>query len=155
MFTVYHRRLKLPLPTPSLPKVFRTGNHAAFRLTYHVILTVKYRHWCLTAPMLDRMRAIFTDTCRAWRCELIEFGGEADHVHLLIDGHPSMNLARMVGNLKTVSARYLRKEFAAHLRGYYWKAKFWNNAYAVVSAGGQAGIEALLAYVRDQERPPR
>jgi REP element-mobilizing transposase RayT len=30
----------------------------------------------------------------------------------------------MVGNLKTVSARLIRKEFARHLAKYYWKASF-------------------------------
>lgn len=67
-----------------------------------------------------------------WFCELVEFGGEQDHVHLLVSAQPSMNLARYGGNLKTVSSRYLRKEFAQHLSHYYWKARFWNNAYAVV-----------------------
>jgi putative transposase len=65
-----------------------------------------------------------------------------------------MNLARMIGNLKTVSARLIRKEFAPHLALYYWKNKFWNNAYAVVSAGGHASIEQLVAYIQDQDAPP-
>ena len=65
-----------------------------------------------------------------------------------------MNLARFMGNLKTVSSRYIRQEFAEHLRRYFWKARFWNNAYGVVSAGGHASIEELLQYVRDQETPP-
>lgn len=132
----------------------RTSNHAAFSLTYHVILTVKYRHRCINAAMLERLREIFAKVCLAWRCELVECSGEQDHMHLLIDAHPSMNLARMIGNLKTVSARLIRKEFGAHLARYYWKAKFWNNAYAVVSAGGHASIEQLVAYIQDQDKPP-
>ena len=133
----------------------KTQNHAAFSLHYHIILTVKYRNKCINLPMLDRMREIFAGVCRSWRCELVEFSGEPDHVHLLVSAHPAMNLARMVGNLKTVSARLLRKEFGAHLAKYYWKARFWNSAYAVVSAGGHASIEQLLAYIQDQEKPVR
>jgi putative transposase len=132
----------------------KTSNHAAFRLHYHVIFTSKYRNRCINKAMLDRMQEIFSNVCRRWRCELVEFGGEADHVHLLIDAHPSMNLARMIGNLKTVSARLIRKEFEDHLKKYFWKVKFWNNAYAVVSAGGHASIETLLQYIQDQESPP-
>lgn len=37
-----------------MPEGFRTTNHAAHSLHYHVILTVKYRHRCLTRPMLQR-----------------------------------------------------------------------------------------------------
>jgi putative transposase len=132
----------------------KTSNHAAFRLHYHVIFTIKYRNRCINKAMLDRMQEIFSNVCKSWRCELVQFGGEAEHVHLLIDAHPSMNLARMIGNLKTVSARLIRKEFEDHLKQYFWKVKFWNNAYAVVSAGGHASLETLLQYIQDQESPP-
>lgn len=132
----------------------RTSNHAAYSLHYHIILSIKYRHKCVTEEMLERLRAIFTDVSKSWRCTLVEFGGEADHVHLQVEAHPSMNLARFVGNLKTVSSRYIRKEFADHLRQFFWKTRFWNSAYAVMSAGGHASIEQLLAYIRDQETPP-
>jgi putative transposase len=132
----------------------KISNHAAFSLNYHVIFTIKYRHKCLTAEMLERLRAIFADVSESWRCRLVEFGGESDHVHLLVEAHPSMNLARFIGNLKTVSSRYMRKEFANHLRRFFWKTRFWNSAYAVVSAGGHASIEQLLAYIQDQDTPP-
>lgn len=137
-----------------MPDGLQTSNHAAYSLHYHIILTVKYRHKCITKEMLDRLQKIFRDVSQSWRCELVEFGGEADHVHLLVKGHPSMNLARFVGNLKTVSSRYVRKEFATHLAQFFWKARFWNSAYAVVSAGGHASIDQLLAYIQDQETPP-
>jgi putative transposase len=133
----------------------KTSNHAAYSLHYHVILTVKYRHKCITGQMLERLREIFSDVSRSWRCELVEFGGEADHVHLLVEAHPSMNLARFVGNLKTVSSRYLRKEYAQHLKRFFWKTRFWNSAYGVVSAGGHASIEQLLEYIQDQEAPAK
>lgn len=137
-----------------MPDGLQTSNHAAYSLNYHIILTVKYRHRCITKEMLERLREIFSAVSQSWRCELVEFGGEADHVHLLVRAHPSMNLARFVGNLKTVSSRYVRKEFATHLAKFFWKARFWNSAYAVVSAGGHASIEQLLAYIQDQETPP-
>jgi putative transposase len=132
----------------------QTSNHAAYSLHYHVVLTVKYRNRCITTEMLERLREIFSNVSASWRCELVEFGGEADHVHLLVRAHPSMNLARFVGNLKTVSSRYLRKEYAAHLKRFFWKTRFWNSAYGVLSAGGHASIEQLLEYIQDQETPP-
>lgn len=137
-----------------MPDGLQTSSHAAYSLHYHVILTVKYRHKCITGEMLERLQDIFARACAAWRCELVEFGGEADHVHLLVRAHPSMNLATFIGNLKTVSSRSIRKEFATHLRAYFWKARFWNSAYAVVSAGGHANIEHLLTYIQGQDVPP-
>ena len=52
------------------------------------------------------------------------------------------------------SARRIRQEYAAHLSKFFWKARFWNNAYAVVSVGGHANLAQLLDYIQGQERPP-
>src|SRR5450631_4137709 len=131
----------------------RTKNHSAFRLFYHVVLAIKYRHKCITPKMLARLQLILTGTLEQWGCRMVEFGGEADHVHLLIEGKPAMDLARMIGNLKTVSARTIRKEFGEELAPFFWKPYFWNKAYAVVSVGGRAPIETLLQYIQDQDAP--
>ena len=132
----------------------RSGNHASFRLYYHIIFTVKYRRKAITGEMLSRLEMIFADVLERWRCRLVEFGGESDHVHLLIDAHPAMDLSRLIGNLKTVSARRMRTEYSDHLRQFFWKPLFWNNAYAVISVGGRAPLETLLQYIKDQDAPP-
>lgn len=41
-----------------MPDGLRSSNHAAYSPHYHIILTIKYRHKCLTAEMLERLRAI-------------------------------------------------------------------------------------------------
>lgn len=131
----------------------RTRSHSAYRLYYHLVLSMKYRHKCLTAPMLDRLEMILRDLLHQWGCELVEFGGEADHVHLLFETPPSVKLSDLVKNLKSVTARRMRKEFANELAPYYWKPYFWNRAYALISVGGRANIETLLRYIEHQDDP--
>lgn len=65
------------------------------------------------------------------------FGGEADHVHLLIDIHPARDISVLVNNLKTASARRTRSRFAEHLASFYEKPLFWHRAYFVGSVGAQ------------------
>lgn len=131
----------------------KTQNHSAFKLYYHIIFTIKYRKKCITAPMLTRLEAIMSDVLQKWRCRLVEFNGEADHVHLLIEAHPALDLSRLIGNLKTVSARRVRVEYAEHLKQFFWKPYFWNKAYAVITVGGRANLETLLKYIQDQDAP--
>ncbi|WP_288373596.1 IS200/IS605 family transposase [uncultured Marinobacter sp.] len=135
-----------------MSKDFKTKNHAAFRLQYHVIFVIKYRHKCLNGEMLSRLESIFRDVLRKWDCDLLEFSGEADHVHLLVDAHPALEVSRLVGNMKTVSARRIRSEYTEHLKPYFWKPYFWSRSYCVVSAGG-ASLETLKAYIENQDRP--
>ena len=127
-------------------------NHSAYRLHYHVVFVIKYRNRVINRDVMERMRDIFSHVLGKWGCELSAFGAEEDHVHLLIEAHPSLNLSRMIGNLKTVSARHIRKEYAEHLSKYFWKPYFWSRAYAVTTTGG-ANLEKVKDYVLSQEKP--
>lgn len=131
----------------------RTMNHSAFEIYYHITFQVKYRHNCITADMLARMESIFRDTLTKWRSSLVEFSGEADHIHMVIETHPSLNLSQLVANLKTVSSRYLRKEYQEHLSKYFWKPYFWSKSYGVKSISRGVDLTKIIEYVRNQEKP--
>ncbi|MFM0273708.1 transposase [Paraburkholderia aspalathi] len=65
--------------------------------------------------------------------QLIEFGGEPDRVHLLIDIHPALDISVLINNLKT--ARRERNRFADHLAPFYRKPLFWSRAHLTVALG--------------------
>lgn len=115
-------------------------------------MVIKYRNKVINRPMLERMQDIFADVLGKWGCDLVEFSGEEDHVHLLMDCHPSLDLSRLVGNLKTVSARHIRNEFESHLKQYFWKPYFWSRSYCVTSTGG-ASLDVVKQYILNQEKP--
>lgn len=102
--------------------------------------------------MLDRMREIFANVCVKTGCQLTEFSGESDHVHVLVDMHPDNNIAAFIGSLKSASSRILRKEFEEHLSKAYKKPVLWSGSYYVASTGG-APIERIKQYIKSQEIP--
>ncbi len=119
------------------------------------MLVTKYRRKTLTPELLDALREIFEKILADWRCSLVEFGGDVDHVHLLVVIHPALNIAGLINNLKSASSRRMRNRFADHLRKFYWKPYFWHRAYYVGSVGG-ASRETVRRYVEAQgiaERP--
>ena len=130
----------------------KSHHHCVYKLTYHLVLVTKYRKKCFTSKMLDQLKIIITELCIKWDIELIEFNGEADHVHLLIDMHPNIMPSKFINNLKTVSSRLIRKAFADHLAQYYWKPVLWTRAYCLLTTGG-ATIDTIRRYIEKQERP--
>jgi putative transposase len=133
----------------------RTKNHSAYRLYYHLVLSTKYRHKCITGEILERLEEIFKDLLIKWNCSLVEFGGESDHIHCLFEAEPTIELASLIKNLKSVSSRRIRQEYSQQLKPYYWKNYFWNRAYCIISVGGRASIETLLTYIENQDSPAR
>lgn len=126
--------------------------HCVYKLTYHLVLVTKYRKKCFTSAMLDRLKEIVNDLCQKWEIELLDFNGESDHVHLLLDTHPNIVLSKFINNLKTVTSRLIRKEFASHLASYYPNPVLWTRAYCLLTTGG-ATTDTIKQYVEKQERP--
>ncbi|MBD2505085.1 IS200/IS605 family transposase [Anabaena azotica] len=132
--------------------VVRKGSHSVFSIHLHFVFVTKYRRKTITAPILERLHEIFANVCIKTKCRLIEFSGEIDHVHLLIDFHPDNNLSVLVGSLKSASSRIIQKEFSEHLSTFYRKPVFWSSSYYVASTGG-APIEKIKQYIQSQEAP--
>jgi putative transposase len=121
-------------------------------LKVHLVLTTKYRRKVFNTEMLNRLHEILEDLLSKWDCKLVEFNGEADHVHVLFQYHPDIALSNLVNNLKSVTSRKLRQEFADYLASIYWKDVFWNGSYFVASCGGVT-ISMLRQYIENQSRP--
>ena len=126
--------------------------HCVYKLTYHLVLVTKYRKKCFDSDMLNHLHDTFKNLCEKWEVNLIEFNGEADHVHLLIDMHPNIMPSKLVNNFKTVSSRLLRKEYAKELAQFYSKPVLWTRAYCLLTTGG-ATIDTIKQYIEKQQRP--
>ena len=127
----------------------KSSSHAVYSLKLHLVFVTKYRRKTLTHELPDSLQDAFGEILEDWRCTLLEFGGEADHVHLLAEIHPALNISTLINNLKTASARRVRNRFSEHLKPFYSKPYFWHRAYYVGSVGG-ATLETVLRYVEAQ-----
>jgi putative transposase len=87
-----------------------------------------------------------------WDCKLIEFNGEEDHIHLLFQYYPQMELPKFVNNIKSVSSRRIRSEYAQHVNNFYWKDVLWNESYFIASCGGVT-VSILRQYIEQQNTP--
>jgi putative transposase len=132
---------------------FKQLYHCTFNLNYHLVIVTKYRRKCITAPMLQRLKIICKTLTKKWECELLEFNGEADHLHLLLSLNPKVAPSVFVNNLKTVTSRLIRKEFSEHLKSVYWKNPvFWSRTYCILSCGG-APLSVIKQYIEQQKTP--
>lgn len=121
-------------------------------LKAHLVLTTKYRRKVFDAAMLSRLHEIFLDLLVKWDCKLVEFNGEENHIHLLFQYHPDLQISTLVNNLKSVSSRRLRQEFADRVDDFYRKDVLWNGSYFVASCGGVT-VSTLRKYIENQDSP--
>ncbi|WP_071590589.1 IS200/IS605 family transposase [Gloeocapsa sp. PCC 73106] len=96
------------------------------------------------------MSEIRQDVCNRNNSRLIEFNGENDHCHLLVDMAPNNNISVLIKSLKSASSMLIRKEFTSYLKQFYWKPVFWSSSYFVSSSGG-VSLDVLKKYIQNQQ----
>jgi putative transposase len=117
-----------------------------------LVFVTKFRHRVFGDAHLARMEEIMRAVCADFETELVEFNGENNHIHLLVNFPPKVALAKLVNSLKGVSSRRMRQEFPDLVRHYYRANKLWSGSYFAGSAGG-APPSIVRQYIEQQNRP--
>ncbi len=127
----------------------RKERHSVSDLKIHLVCVTKYRRKVFTLESLKLIEKSFKEVANKMNFKVLEFNGEADHVHVLIEYPPKLSISLMVNTLKGVSSR--RYGQAGYAKP-YGKSALWSPSYFVSSVGG-APLEVLKTYIKKQEKP--
>ena len=133
-------------------KDIRHGRHCVFLMHVHLVFVTKYRRGVFTKEVIDDLHTIFSNVCKDFDAELVEFDGEDDHVHLLVNYPPKVSVSVLVNSLKGVSSRMIRQKNYPSIIGKLWGAALWSPSYFAGSCGG-APIAIIRQYIEPQQTP--
>ena len=131
---------------------YRRGRHCLFALHVHLVFMPKYKRNVFKSEHIESLKSIFFTVCKDFESELVEMDGDHDHVHLLVNFPPKVELSKLVNSLKGVSSRMLRKEHPDIVQRYY-KDVLWSRSYFAASCGG-APISMVKKYIEEQQSEP-
>ncbi|MGH3970225.1 MAG: IS200/IS605 family transposase [Mycobacterium sp.] len=131
---------------------YRRARHNVSLLHAHLVFVTKYRRKVFTDAMLTFCEHTMRTVCTEFDVELVEFNGEADHVHLLVAYPPTLAISTLVQRRKGRTAHTVRREYT----GVYVRARMrghlWSPSYFAVSCGG-APLSITKQYINGQARP--
>ncbi|MCM1093720.1 MAG: IS200/IS605 family transposase [Lachnospiraceae bacterium] len=112
---------------------------------YHIVFCTKERRMVLPLEYLDDIYRFINNELSTAKCPLLRIGGIQNHVHLLIDLHPSVALSTLMQNIKSHTGGWLRKDarfplFDGWAREYY---------AASISATHK---EPVIEYIKNQRQ---
>lgn len=128
--------------------ILDTNSHSVFSLNYHLILVSKYRKEVFDDAVSGRARAIFEHICPDYKIEVVEWGHDKDHVHILFKAHPKSEISKFINTYKSASSRLLKKEFP-QIRTQLWEDKFWSQLFCLITTGG-APLDVIKQYIINQ-----
>ncbi len=128
----------------------RHGRHCVFLMHVHLVFVTKYRREVFTKEILDDLRPMFASVCADFEAELVEFDGEDDHVHLLVNYPPKVSVSNLVNSLKGVSSRMIRKKNYPSIRKKLLGGTLWS---PFAGSCGGAPIAVIRQYIEQQQTP--
>ena len=136
----------------NLSNDLRKGRNCVFLMHVHLVFATKYRRNIFNKAILHDLKSIFENVCKDFKAQLMEFDGEKDHVHLLIEYPPKIAVSALVNSLKGVSSRLIRKKNYSIIKQSLYGKSLWSPSYFAGACGG-APLSIIKQYIEQQNSP--
>ena len=131
---------------------YYVNRHSCFLLQYHLVLVTKFRHPVLVGELREDLLRYTQGYFDKQGCRIIEIQTCPDHIHILFEAPPQINMADFVNAYKSASSRRMRKMFSGFLASYYWKPYFWSLSYFLGTVSERT-TAVVANYIRNQQEP--
>jgi REP element-mobilizing transposase RayT len=116
---------------------------AYYSCYYHLIFCTKKRQLSLIKEVRPALFAVMGGKLKEMKSRSILINGVEDHVHLLLQIHPSVQVSLVVQKVKLAASVFLKDRLNGRFKG-------WQAGYAVLTFD-KSRLNGLIHYVENQE----
>ena len=99
------------------------GAHTKHRLRYHFVWIPKYRKRVLIGKIVIRLKSLLYEASEVNGWWIEELSVQKDHIHMLVQIHPTDSVSKVLQKLKGGTSRIIRAEFP-ELEEFLWGIAF-------------------------------
>lgn len=114
------------------------------RSYHHIVFSPKFRRKVIALDRKERLYAYITKVIQNKKSTLVKINGMEDHIHILLDLHPTVALADMVKTIKQSSSKRLSET------NYLPLFEGWASEYYACSVS-PSHVEAVKGYIAGQQ----
>lgn len=114
------------------------------QIIYQIVFGTKRRERTLTKDRRDDLYKYISGVLKNKNCHLYRIGGVEDHIHILMDLHPTVALVSIVKDIKLSSTEYIKEN------GLFLQFDGWQNGYGAFTYSIREK-DILIEYVKNQE----
>jgi REP element-mobilizing transposase RayT len=118
------------------------------KILIQIVFSTKNRLPVFAEPLRRELYSYLAGILKQCHTPAIRIGGTTDHVHILCNLSRTLTIAMLVEEVKTGSSKWLKT------RDPEFRSFHWQNGYGAFSIS-QSGLEALVAYIDNQEEHHR
>lgn len=114
------------------------------QIFYHLVFAVKNRESLITEAFKEDLYKYMTGIIKKQNQKLYIINGTPDHVHVLINCKPNVNLSELVKEIKEHSSKFINAKNI--LPGKF----YWQSGFGVTSVSHK-NVQSVFNYIRSQE----
>ena len=120
----------------------RAGAHCVYNINMHLVLVAAYRRKAISSAVMNTIQEVLHRILDRLEVRILEFSGEADHVHLLISRHPVSLFLTLLTESKQQRAEKFGRDMLKRLP----------LTYGALASGRRAIVQFLLGTVDSLKR---
>ncbi|MES2133959.1 MAG: IS200/IS605 family transposase [Bacteroidota bacterium] len=114
------------------------------QIIYQIVFSTKYRERTLNKDRRDDLYKYISGVLKNKNCHLYRIGGVEDHIHILMDLHPTVALSSIVKDIKMASTEYIKEN------NLFINFNGWQNGYGAFTYSIREK-DILIEYIKNQE----
>ena len=111
---------------------------------YHFVFNTYCRRMTIRTENEEALYRFIWKWLKEKRCKLLRIGGISNHIHIFVDLHPTMSMARLAGELKRVSSLWMKQS------GLFPEFEGWGNEYFGFSKSA-FDKNIVIEYIKNQK----
>ena len=112
---------------------------------HHIVFNTYRRENTISAENEEALYRYIWNILKGNNCTLIRIGGIENHIHLLVDIHPSISLANLIAEIKRKTSYWMKRS------GLFPHFKGWAKEYFAFSKS-QEQKDVVINYIKNQKQ---
>lgn len=114
------------------------------QILYQIVFSTKFRMPVLAKKNRETLFKFINQTIQNKNCKPLQINGVEDHIHIIVNIHPTVCVADLVKDIKVSSTLFIKREkLFPNFIG-------WQNGYGAFTYAPDA-LDNLIRYVQNQE----
>ena len=127
-----------------------SGAHTLWNIRYHLVWIVKYRKELLFWPGVSECFCeVVRDIGEPYGWVIDTMATDGNHVHVFMGAPPRYAPAKVVGVMKSLTAREIFRRFP-QVKRELWGGEFWGDGYYVRTVGSEVTAAVIREYIKKQ-----
>jgi len=121
-------------------------SHAVYDTKYHLVWAPKYRKLVLRGDVKETVEYTFREVANNHDLQIDTLEIAKDHVHIFLSFPPRYSIAKVVGMLKSISAKEVFNQHP-EVEDELWGGQFWEDGYFVRTVGDKVTEKVIRNYI--------